>query len=107
MNGSPAFTRSTRPLAHGASGSKSAPSTPATSGLRRTTTISCCARRRVAPPLSRTGVSASAPPNYLRTLPAEIASSAINYGLERVRRDQHQLFVEDTAPWTVHAVTSP
>ena len=50
---------------------------------------------------------ASAPPNYLRTLPAEIASSAINYGLERVRREQHQLFVEDTAPWTVHAVTSP
>ena len=50
---------------------------------------------------------ASAPPNYLRTLPAEIASSAINYGLERVRRQQHQLFVEDTAPWTVHAVTSP
>ena len=50
---------------------------------------------------------ASAPPTYLRTLPAEIASSAINYGLERVRREQHQLFVEDTAPWTVHAVTSP
>src|SRR5438067_2811906 len=50
---------------------------------------------------------ASAPPNYLRTLPAEIASHAINYGLERVTRDQHQLFVEDTAPWTVHAITSP
>src|SRR5438067_3954591 len=50
---------------------------------------------------------ASAPPNYLRTLPAAIASSAINYGLERVTRDQHQLFVEDTAPWTVHAITSP
>src|SRR5438067_5746412 len=50
---------------------------------------------------------ASAPPNYLRTLPAEIASSAINYGLQRIRREQHQLFVEDTAPWTVHAMTSP
>ncbi len=50
---------------------------------------------------------ASAPPNYLRTLPAEIASSAINYGLQRVTREQHQLFVEDTAPWTVHAMTSP
>src|SRR5213082_1748014 len=50
---------------------------------------------------------ASAPPNYLRTLPAEIASNAINYGLQRVQREQHQLFVEDTAPWTVHAMTSP
>ena len=50
---------------------------------------------------------ASAPPNYLRTLPAAIASSAINYGLQRVTREQHQLFVEDTAPWTVHAMTSP
>src|SRR2546425_13064578 len=50
---------------------------------------------------------ASAPPNYLRTLPAEIASEAINYGLQRVTREQHQLFVEDTAPWTVHAITSP
>ncbi len=50
---------------------------------------------------------ASAPPNYLRTLPAPIASEAINYGLRRVTREQHQLFVEDTAPWTVHAMTSP
>src|SRR5207245_2529393 len=50
---------------------------------------------------------ASAPPHYLRTLPAEIASKAINYGLRRVTREQHQLFVEDTAPWTVHAITSP
>ena len=50
---------------------------------------------------------ASAPPNYLRSLPAPIASDAINYGLQRVDRDQHQLFVEDTAPWTVHAITSP
>src|SRR5881628_2682008 len=50
---------------------------------------------------------ASAPPNYLRTLPAEIAAEAINFGLQRVTREQHQLFVEDTAPWTVHAVTSP
>src|SRR2546427_3617702 len=50
---------------------------------------------------------ASAPPHYLRTLPAEIASRAINFGLQRVTREQHQLFVEDTAPWTVHAMTSP
>src|SRR5256886_5772773 len=50
---------------------------------------------------------ASAPPNYLRTLPAEIASRAINYGLRRVTREHQQLFVEDAAPWTVHAITSP
>ena len=50
---------------------------------------------------------ASAPPNYLRSLPATIASDAINFGLQRVTREQHQLFVEDTAPWTVHAMTSP
>src|SRR2546425_2832082 len=50
---------------------------------------------------------ASAPPNYLRTLPAEIASEAINFGLQRTTREQHQLFVGDTAPWTVHAITSP
>src|SRR5438067_6612071 len=50
---------------------------------------------------------AGAPPNYLRSLPASIASRAINYGLSRVERAQHQLFVADTAPWTVHAITSP
>jgi hypothetical protein len=50
---------------------------------------------------------ASAPPNYLRSLPAMIASDAINFGLQRVQREQHQLFVEDTIPWTVHAMTSP
>jgi hypothetical protein len=50
---------------------------------------------------------ARAPPNYLRSLPATIASDAINFGLQRVQREQHQLFVEDTAPWTVHAMTSP
>jgi hypothetical protein len=50
---------------------------------------------------------AGAPPNYLRTLPATIASRAINFGLQRVARGQHQLFVEDTEPWTVHAITSP
>src|SRR5512147_340866 len=50
---------------------------------------------------------ASAPPNYLRSLPASIASNAINYGLSRIERAQHQLFVADTAPWTVHAITSP
>jgi hypothetical protein len=50
---------------------------------------------------------ASAPPNYLRSLPASIASDAINDGLQRVDRDEHQLFVEEAAPWTVHAITSP
>src|SRR5437762_4965927 len=50
---------------------------------------------------------ASAPPNYLRTLPATIASLAINDGPQRVSRERQQLFVEDTAPWTVHALTSP
>src|SRR5947207_5273896 len=51
-------------------------------------------------------IIASAPPNYLRTLPAAIASSAINHGLQRQRREQQTLLVERTAPWTVHAVTS-
>src|SRR5215831_2154398 len=50
---------------------------------------------------------AGAPPNYLRSLPASIASSPINHGLSRIERAQHQLFVADTAPWTVHAITSP
>ena len=50
---------------------------------------------------------AGAPPKYLRTLPAVIASDAINYGLHRQRREQHQLFLDRDAPWTVHAVTSP
>src|SRR5215210_865511 len=50
---------------------------------------------------------AGAPPSYLRTLPATIAATAINYGLQRQRRDQHQLFIERTAPWTAHAITSP
>ncbi len=50
---------------------------------------------------------AGAPPNYLRTLPAAIASDAINFGLRKVTRGQHQLFVEGTDPWTVHAITSP
>ena len=50
---------------------------------------------------------AAAPPKYLRTLPAAIASDAINYGLRRQRREQHQLLVDRDEPWTVHAVTSP
>jgi hypothetical protein len=50
---------------------------------------------------------ASAPPSYLRTLPAPIASEAINYGLRQFAREQYQLFIERTAPWTVHAITSP
>ena len=36
-----------------------------------------------------------------------IASDAINYGLHRQRREQHQLFLDRDDPWTVHAVTSP
>ena len=50
---------------------------------------------------------AGAPPKYLRTLPAVIASDAINYGLHRQRREQHQLLLDRDDPWTVHAVTSP
>jgi hypothetical protein len=50
---------------------------------------------------------AGAPPKYLRTLPAPIASSAINVGLERQHREAHQLFADSAAPWTVHAITSP
>jgi hypothetical protein len=50
---------------------------------------------------------AGAPPKYLRTLPAAIASAAINHGLERRSREHQQLFVDQAAPWTVHASTSP
>ena len=49
---------------------------------------------------------AGAPPKYLRSLPATIASDAINYGLRRQTRDEQQLFVEHDAPRTVHAITS-
>jgi hypothetical protein len=49
---------------------------------------------------------AAAPPKYLRTLPATIAADAINYGLRRQRREQHQLLADRDAPWTVHAITS-
>jgi hypothetical protein len=50
---------------------------------------------------------ASAPPGYLRTLPAVIASAAINHGLTRLERDRCHLFADRTDPWTVHAITSP
>src|SRR6476469_4772957 len=50
---------------------------------------------------------AGAPPKYLRTLPAPIAADAINYGLHRQRREQHQLLLDRDDPWTVHAITSP
>ena len=40
---------------------------------------------------------AGAPPKYLRTLPASIASAAINHGLRRQRREQHQLFADQAA----------
>src|SRR3977135_742653 len=38
---------------------------------------------------------ASAPPSYLRTLPALIASEAINYGLQRVRREHERVVVDE------------
>jgi hypothetical protein len=41
---------------------------------------------------------AGAPPQYLRSLPAAIASDAINHGLQRVKREHHQVFVQDAAP---------
>jgi hypothetical protein len=47
-----------------------------------------------------------APPKYLRTLPAPIAASAINVGLQRHNREAHKFFVDRAAPWTVHALTS-
>src|SRR5262249_32993553 len=50
---------------------------------------------------------AGGPPNYLRSLPASIASNAINYGLSRIEPAQHQLFVADTPPRTVHDIHSP
>jgi hypothetical protein len=50
---------------------------------------------------------AGAPPTYLRTLPAPIAAEAINYGLQRSARVEQQLFADATAPWTLHAITSP
>ena len=50
---------------------------------------------------------AGAPPKYLRTLPATIASAAINHGLRRQRREQQKLLTDRAAPWTVHAITSP
>jgi hypothetical protein len=39
-----------------------------------------------------------APPGYLRTLPAPIAADAINFGLQRADRAQHQLFAERDEP---------
>jgi hypothetical protein len=50
---------------------------------------------------------AGAPPNYLRKQPPPKATPAINHGLRRQRREQHQLFTDQAAPWTVHAITSP
>jgi Domain of unknown function (DUF932) len=49
---------------------------------------------------------AGAPPKYLRTLPAAIASAAINHGLARQRREHQLVFVDQAAPWTMHAMTS-
>ena len=50
---------------------------------------------------------AGAPPNYLRTLPATIAADAINFGLDRCTRGEHQLYADVTEPWNLHAITSP
>jgi hypothetical protein len=50
---------------------------------------------------------AGGPPKYLRSLPASIASDAINAGLRRHDRERHQLFADRADPWTVHAITSP
>lgn len=50
---------------------------------------------------------AAAPPKYLRTLPAPIASDAINVGLHRHPRERQLLFVDREASGTLHAVTSP
>ena len=50
---------------------------------------------------------AGAPPKYLRSLPAAIASAAINHGLRRQPRLQHQLFGDTVEPRTLRAVTSP
>ena len=72
-----------------------------------------CAIHRAAPAalthwsFEQLATIAGAPPKYLRTLPAPIASAAINHGLRRQRREQHQLFTDQAAPWTVHAITSP
>ena len=93
---------------------KSATSRPWTSGPRRCRTMcSPCAIHRAAPAalthwsFEQLATIAGAPPKYLRTLPAPIASAAINHGLRRQRREQHQLFTDQAAPWTVHAITSP
>jgi hypothetical protein len=48
---------------------------------------------------------AGAPPKYLRSLPASIASAAINHGMLRQARAQHQLFVDDAAPGTIRALS--
>jgi hypothetical protein len=42
---------------------------------------------------------------YLRPLPASIASAAINHGMSRQTRAQHQLFVDDAAPRTIRALS--
>ena len=50
---------------------------------------------------------AGAPPNYLRALPASIAADALNHGIRRQSRTQHQLLIDRDDPWTVRAITSP
>lgn len=51
---------------------------------------------------------AGAPAQYLRTLPAYLASDNINYGLRRERRRADQQVLADrTSPGTIHAITSP
>jgi len=53
--------------------------------------------------LRHRGSAAEVPPHAA----APIASAAINYGLRRQQREQHQLFADRTDPWTVRAITSP
>jgi hypothetical protein len=79
MNGTPASRRSTRRRAHGAPAPKSAPSRPPVRTEAVAPTRSCYATRRVAAALTHWSFEqlagiAGAPPKYLRTLPASIAS---------------------------------
>jgi hypothetical protein len=79
MNGSPPFTRSTRPLAHGVSAPWNAASTPAPSGPRRSPTTSC-ATPFTAPHHSRTGASSRLPPLPARRRSTYLASRVCRLG---------------------------
>src|SRR5262245_27246777 len=100
MSDSPALTRSATRLANVATASRSAPSRLSISDRRDS-------RRRPRPDgrirqdpaltnwsFEQLAAIAGAPPKYLQTLPATIAASAINHGLQRHRREQEQLFID-------------